>query len=1209
MLRALVVTVTASLFVAASKKDPLAPYVFIAGVEGTGHHWFSSFFRHCHRPGKKAGECKSSDVGILEWQWVIAQIKKKPDAARFAVRSAAAAGAREAATWKARAAARCRAFEAKPYDELDAGDAASALELHGFKDDIEARIVLNLVVCGNLANVAFVFGRNAAPAIYISRLGAERLARAMFLSGVTIIAFTPRFSAFAKRRRATQLGGAAALILAQVTALLVSLWPNAATARLARIRASGHDKAAGAAVEADDDPWWKDALVLMLGAYTFLIIMVKTTLEYEYNVIVSETSTTEEMVALTGYLYAAAGTAASLMNLGGTRACLKQFGLSFASASYPLGLIAIIGDGASLRAALAARCLDLTARWSFNNTFKSVMWIAVSLPKARAARPYVESMTKKVSAALVALVLGAATAWGAGVSQLTLLALAGCGALLVVGSTLRTLYLEAMRHRVERRFVPLTAGDDGPAAAEPLDDDGHFVESAAQTLRDAATAPDGRDQLAATVFQRFETGATGARLFLLREIGAGALLRDDHVAKLFASFDLWDAPKVAGLRDAVAARDSRRRQARSSSSGSDDDAGDARPWADALVLKELARGDALLERLLGAPAPRAAAAAALLALGWGVGLGSVSSASRRRRGAPGARRARARAGNPRPFPSRARSLRALAAEGSAARTRGARAADRADAPRRVGRRDRGDASGAVELAVRVTALKLDLVEGAPEVREASGDAEADGEEATHALKVARACWPAPRAAPRRAAGARRLVYGPAADDDDDLARVAEAKVRARDAWKCLRTKDDRTKSAVLELLDTDLPPRLKPLVTPILDPAARDKASASRAAPLQISGAVSAWLRCARDALGDELADAVDLLFGSDEAAVPAPAERGILAAVSLLHVARPFEHALVSQHLAVLAEHCRLRRVGAESFAAQGESSSSARAPSSSGGPARRASRPGASFQDWHALGGVAGWDLPVLAATGHPDATVLVVDGDALKRSMDGVSPKFVFALLRALVTSLPEASQAGGGRIAKHLGRDRADSVALEENGALEAAASAAAPPQVLAPLEKVLLLRDAKMLRFVPERFLATLADVADARAVAAALRLAAAGKTDAALHVLADGAIELEIGDRCSAVLDEPSASFGNTAAARRRASPKRRERADRRARARSPGVAAARADYATGTSPQINMAFSPRAARAAVLRPARRTVARELAPDVVAPPRSLEWAS
>mmetsp|Transcript_14909 Transcript_14909/g.48347 ORF Transcript_14909/g.48347 Transcript_14909/m.48347 type:complete len:323 (+) Transcript_14909:121-1089(+) len=90
LLRALILT--ASLSVAAT--DPLAPYVFVAGVEGTGHHWFTSFFGKC----KKAGECESSDVGILEWQWVIAQIKEQPDAARFAVRAAAAAAAREAAT-------------------------------------------------------------------------------------------------------------------------------------------------------------------------------------------------------------------------------------------------------------------------------------------------------------------------------------------------------------------------------------------------------------------------------------------------------------------------------------------------------------------------------------------------------------------------------------------------------------------------------------------------------------------------------------------------------------------------------------------------------------------------------------------------------------------------------------------------------------------------------------------------------------------------------------------------------------------------------------------------------------------------------------------------------------------------------------------------------------------------------------------------------
>ena len=37
---------------------------------------------------------------------------------------------------------------------------------------------------------------------------------------------------------------------------------------------------------------------------------------------------------------------------------------------------------------------------------------------------------------------------------------------------------------------------------------------------------------------------------------------------------------------------------------------------------------------------------------------------------------------------------------------------------------------------------------------------------------------------------------------------------------------------------------------------------------------------------------------------------------------------------------------------------------------------------------------------------------------------------------------------------------------------------------------------------------------------------------------------------------------------------------DRRARKKPKGVAAARADYATGTSPQINMAFSPRDAAA-----------------------------
>ena len=55
-----------------------------------------------------------------------------------------------------------------------------------------------------------------------------------------------------------------------------------------------------------------------------------------------------------------------------------------------------------------------------------------------------------------------------------------------------------------------------------------------------------------------------------------------------------------------------------------------------------------------------------------------------------------------------------------------------------------------------------------------------------------------------------------------------AKIRSRDAWKCLRNKDQRTASAVLELVDTDLPAHLKGVVGPILDPAERARAKSSR---------------------------------------------------------------------------------------------------------------------------------------------------------------------------------------------------------------------------------------------------------------------------------------------------------------------------------------------------------------------------------------------
>ena len=42
MFRAIVIALTASLVAATNITKPLAPYVFVAGVEGTGHHWFTS---------------------------------------------------------------------------------------------------------------------------------------------------------------------------------------------------------------------------------------------------------------------------------------------------------------------------------------------------------------------------------------------------------------------------------------------------------------------------------------------------------------------------------------------------------------------------------------------------------------------------------------------------------------------------------------------------------------------------------------------------------------------------------------------------------------------------------------------------------------------------------------------------------------------------------------------------------------------------------------------------------------------------------------------------------------------------------------------------------------------------------------------------------------------------------------------------------------
>ena len=47
-----------------------APFVFVAGLEGTGHHWYKSLFEQCGR------RCRPSLVGPLAWQRAAAVLRR-----------------------------------------------------------------------------------------------------------------------------------------------------------------------------------------------------------------------------------------------------------------------------------------------------------------------------------------------------------------------------------------------------------------------------------------------------------------------------------------------------------------------------------------------------------------------------------------------------------------------------------------------------------------------------------------------------------------------------------------------------------------------------------------------------------------------------------------------------------------------------------------------------------------------------------------------------------------------------------------------------------------------------------------------------------------------------------------------------------------------------------------------------------------------------
>lgn len=766
----------------------------------------------------------------------------------------------------------------------------------GLKDAAEARIVSRLILMGALANIAFVYGRNAGPALYVHVLGSRRLARAMFLSALTICAVTPRFSTYARPRRAVriyasvQLAGAAlllslwvmllnlhqhpgppslatqglytlffvcedlttllvmmqngavvqelftataarrvvglvqlgsslgavfagltcgglssylganSLVLAQVVALLLGL---PATGYVANVHVEKSTLRPGPSTT----KWWTDDLVLGLGVYTVLVIAVKTTLEYCYTcVIAKDTRSPEAMVTVTGYLYAAAGVAASVLNAGGTRRLLRRFGLAV-SAAYPLGVALLLGviciQGASVESLAAARAFDLAARWSVSNTFKSVLWIAVDLPVARAARPYVESLAKKATAAVVALVLGYLTTRGFNIAQLCALALISCALLTMVGFQLRLRYLAAMRRRVARRSVLRTSASfvgkaplPGDQAWGDVDEEGHLVAVEAD-VRDATSAGDGRDALAELVFERFRRGGVGAKLFLLREIGAG-VLRPREVRELFLAFDAWEpSVRVAALRDVIASLD------KEEEDRDEDVEAPVLNWADALVLRELEQGDPLAETPDDA---HVSAAAALLSLGWGIGMGHVSS---------GAAKVLESMLGGHLQASKPQSLRQLAAARPALdASRLAAAAGAAQSAWDKAVQD-GDEGAAVAAAIRLTACRVAARGGAEAVAVVNTTFALDATAAAAALHALRdtpfltpdmACWlrlaqaEDPRVSRALLALAPPTALGPDARAHA-LAKLAGARPTARRAARLLSADAAVALAAAPRLLD------------------------------------------------------------------------------------------------------------------------------------------------------------------------------------------------------------------------------------------------------------------------------------------------------------------------------------------------------------------------------------------------------------------------
>ena len=394
-----------------------------------------------------------------------------------------------------------------------------------------------------------------------------------------------------------------------------------------------------------------------MALWVFSIIFCKTIVEYQYNVLVSATMTRVEMVGLTGYLYASAGALSSFLNAFGTQSLLRYVGLGIVLVMSPaaelvaaMGIALIPGVGS----AFVGRMLDLTMRWSLNNSAKSLLWIATPRAEQELAKPWIEGTVKKATASVTALAIGV-TLFLTNGSLPAIAVLSALIAGLACGACFRMhrLYSANMWAQILKRQQPLLENSfDNPF--DPNNSSTSYGEWGTEggpndQAGGAGALAQLNESVAASVVQKLIYGPPHVQLYVLRQLGAA--LPPSAWKELL---DAWDtlsaAVQVRVLR--MCADDSERfpdklllsllSEERASLTHGE------RP-TEVMVPGELPNAaestDAVLahailacaERKLMSARPaltrflesdssrvRAAAATTLIRLGWGIGFGAIS---------------------------------------------------------------------------------------------------------------------------------------------------------------------------------------------------------------------------------------------------------------------------------------------------------------------------------------------------------------------------------------------------------------------------------------------------------------------------------------------------------------------------------------------------------------------------------------------------------